>query len=211
LTKKALVDDLIVLAADKSMKLVVEKLLDRSIPLRIRPISSYVVTLTGDATCYTRCDDFLRSFVGQYRHAMVMFDREGCGQEIEKNRTILEREIEGRLARSGWDDRAAAIVLDPELEIWVWTESSHVDHVLGWEGKHPDLRAWLTREGWLQQGQLKPSRPKEAMKAAIRKSNKGWSSALHAELAGIASFRRCIDPAFSKFKSTLQTWFAEES
>ena len=51
----------------------------------------------------------------------------------------LETEAEQRLSSSGWDDRAVAIVLDPELEIWVWSDSPEVDDVLGWRGRIPRL------------------------------------------------------------------------
>jgi hypothetical protein len=33
------------------------------------------------------------------------------------------------LFTSGWENRAAAVVLDPELEIWVWSDSPEVEAV----------------------------------------------------------------------------------
>jgi hypothetical protein len=62
--------------------------------------------------------DFLRPFVRSYARALVVFDREGCGQE-QRPRDELEQIVEQHLARNGWDDHAAAIAIDPELENWV--------------------------------------------------------------------------------------------
>jgi len=59
----------------------------------------------------------------------------------------------------------------------------------------------------LEDGQNKPSDPKEAMDAALRRAQKARSSSLYLQLAQKVSFERCDDPAFLKFKKTLSTWF----
>jgi hypothetical protein len=150
--------------------------------------------------------DFLRPFVNQYSKALIMLDHEGCGQE-QKERTELEKSIEAQLANSGWKDRSAAIVINPELENWVWSDSPHVDTVLGWHGKQPDLRSWLITHGFFNDNQIKPVPPKKAMEAALKKVQKARSSALFLQLAQKVSFDRCTDPAFIKLKTVLATWF----
>lgn len=133
-------------------------------------------------------------------------DREGCGREAA-GREQLEKEIEFRLDDSGWEDRAAAVVIDPELEIWVWSDSPHVDAIIGWEGRDPPLRTWLKDREFLREDQIKPLRPKEALEGALRVSRTPRSSSIYLKLAQKVSLERCIDPSFVKLKIILQEWF----
>ena len=111
-------------------------------------------------------------------HALVVFDREGSGHESDPV-SDLEEEVTRRLAAAGWGDRAAAIAIDPELEVWVWSDSPHVDRCLGWEGEQPSLRAWLEEQGMWPPGEPKPQDPKLAVELALRRARKPRSSALY--------------------------------
>ena len=202
-------NDLVVLVADKDMKFGVSALLSRSHTLGLRRIESDVyVHPEHDSSCLLRPHEFLRSFLRRYSNALVMLDREGCGQE-HLSRERLELQVESRLAANGWNGRAAAIIIDPELEVWVWSDSPHVDVVLGWGARDPDLRAWLVARGYTNQRGEKPRRPKEAVREALRFVHKPPSSSLFSQLATIVSFGRCSDPAFAKFKATLRNWFSK--
>ncbi|HVC94423.1 MAG TPA: hypothetical protein VND64_12070 [Pirellulales bacterium] len=198
---------LIVLVADKNMELAVRGLLDRTGALALQMIEAdiYVHPLR-DPGCLRRSPDFLRDFHKQYVHALVMFDREGCGDR-GVGRDELELDVERRLSDAGWIGRAAAVVLEPELEAWVWSDSPEVDQVLGWVGVQPNLRSWLEDEGFVKPGEMKPVRPKEAVERALRRSRKRRSSSIYFELARRVSVQRCTDPAFEKLKATLQRWF----
>ena len=203
--------DLIVLVADRNMKYAVSGLLSRPKAIGIREIIPDIyVNQWRDSGCLLHSCDFMRPFANQFNHALVMLDHEGCGQEQKKSRIELESRIESQLANAGWDDRAAAIVIDPELENWVWSDSPHVDSVLGWEGKDPDLRSWLTTQGFLNDSQGKPVPPKKAMEEALRKVQKPRSSALFLQLAQRVSIDRCADPAFIKLRTILASWFPQE-
>ncbi|NJP06475.1 MAG: hypothetical protein HC837_13040 [Chloroflexaceae bacterium] len=199
--------DLLILAADKDTEYTLKGLLPRHQALGIRPITyGMYVHPEHDPGCFSRGHDFLRPFIQQYHYALVMLDREGCGHESQ-SREQLEQEVEHRLSQSGWHERSVAIVLDPELEIWVWSDSSHVERVLGWEGRKPDLRTWLVEDSLIRSEQSKPDYPKPALEKALRIARKPRSSSLYTELAKQVSFRRCVDPAFLKLWQTLQTWF----
>ncbi len=201
--------DLVVLAADKNMEFAVKGLLSRPPALGIREVfSDTFVHPHHDPGCLLEGHDFLRLYTRSHRHALVMLDREGSGQE-GLSRESLEQSVEGLLAISGWEDRACAIVIDPELEVWVWSGSSYVDTVLGWEGKQPDLRAWMMSEGFLLPDQIKPNRPKEAVEQALRLASRARSSSRYFELSKKVSLGRCADQAFIKFKNTLRAWFPE--
>ncbi len=161
MTAEMAVKDLIVLAADGQIEATLRGLLTRGASLQIREITADIYVHPGkDPGCLLRGHDFLRPFSRQYEHALILCDREGCGQQ-DRPRETLEKQIEGRLAISGWVGRAAAVVLDPELEIWVWSDSPEVDRSLGWAGRQPSLTDWLVSEGYCTAGQGKPNAPKK--------------------------------------------------
>jgi hypothetical protein len=198
--------DLIVLVADKDIEYTMRGLLTRPEALGIRSVSTSVVPYDGrDPGCLRTGPEFLRGYQRQFQHALLILDREGSGGEA-KNRMALEEELEGRLKVS-WENRAAAVVIDPELESWVWSDSPHVEEVLGWTGREPTLHQWLLMSGSLVEGQVKPIRPKEAALEALRLSNTPWSPSLYRQLALRVSVRRCKDPAFAKLCQTLKRWF----
>lgn len=202
--------DLLVLVADRNMEMAVRGVLARRKSLGIRQVTADVRRHPEhDCGCRQGGVEFLSVFVGQYQHALLVFDREGCGQEDPAER--IESELEGALATTGWGDHAAVVVPDPELEIWVWSDSPHVERELGWSGRQPTLREWLCEKGFLGAGQIKPARPKEAMQAALREVGKSRSSALFAALAERVSLKKCEDRAFLKLRATLACWFSAES
>jgi hypothetical protein len=199
--------DIIFLVADKNAAWAIQGLVCRPKSLAIRSVRAVIRPHPeNDPGCYLRAHDFLRPFRSLYARAIVMFDREGCGNEA-LSREALEAEVEDRLQTSGWDDRARAVVVDPELDIWVWSDSPEVESALGWAGRSPTLRSWLTEKGFLQAGVVKPARPKEAMEAALRVVRKPRSSNVYQQLARSVSLRRCSDPAFAKLRAALQMWF----
>lgn len=199
--------DLVVLVPDKNTEAALTGILGRPAALRIRPIQVRIFTHPErDPGCFHRSHDFLRPMVLTYRHALVVFDRVGSGRESEA-REILERRVEENLARSGWGDRGAAVVIDPELEAWVWSPSPHVAACLGWPSDVFSLKNWLTHSGLWPEGNSKPPDPKRAVETILYYVKKPRSSALYAKLAQTISFQRCTNPAFLKLQTTLQEWF----
>jgi len=141
-----------------------------------------------------------------YSYAIVIFDHDGCGREGQSSQEI-ETEVERLLAIHGWENRAIALALDPELEIWVWSDSPYVSEALGWKGGQAKLVEWLIERKYVEKVSSKPKMPKEAMEELLRKSKKPRSSSIYMQLAQRVSFQKCIDPAFIKLKTTLQNWF----
>ena len=199
--------DLVVLTADKNMKFAMEGLLSRPQAFAVRALAAvFYIHPESDPGCLLHADAFLRPFVRRFAHAIVMFDREGCGKD-EKKSQELEKLVASALSRSGWADRAAVIVIDPELENWVFSDSPEVDAAMGWKGNNPPLRRWLEEQNYLAAGEIKPARPKEAMEAALRHVRMPRSSSIYGDLARQVGFGRCTDSAFQKLKATLRTWF----
>jgi hypothetical protein len=207
MTQAASQRDLIVLAADKDAEMSLRGICSRHESLDIRPIDTeFIVHREHDPGCLLSSERYLRQYVVTHRYAIVVFDHDGCGHE-ETPCDELENRVQDALEKNGWRDRSVVIVLDPELETWVWSDSPEVDVQLGWAGHQPGLRAWLEEKNLLLPNQAKPTRPKEAMQRALYEVRKPWSSAIHRRLAEHVSFRRCTDPAFEKLVATLQGWF----
>jgi hypothetical protein len=203
--------DLVILAADKDLEYALKGLLARPEAIGIREIEADVfIEPEHDPACALRGVEFLANFEGQYRHALLMFDHEGSGKE-GCPRDTLQNDLAAAFQQSVWGERAKAIVLEPELEAWIWSDSPHVDDVTGWRDRAPNLRAWLVTKGWLDDGATKPARPKEAFEAALREARKPRSASLYRRLAMSVSVRRCTDSAFADFCDTLREWFPKST
>lgn len=199
--------DLIVLVEGKDDEAVVRSLLrDRHKALAIRSVQFDVeVHPRRGPGCLREAHTFLQAFSRQYDHALVIFDRVGAGDDADA--LALEAQVTDRLSRAGWGDRAAAIVIDPELEVWLWSPSPHVDECLGWAQRSPSLREWLrSTKQWIDTP--KPPDPKRAVETALRAVNIGRSSFIYGDIASRVSVDKCGDASFHRFKSVLGRWFA---
>jgi len=203
--------DLFVLVADLDVENALKGLLARYQSLGIRNLhfdpKKDLLRFSGrDSGCCREAVELLRPCQRTHDHAIVFFDHHGSGREGDDPRAI-EVDIESGFVSSGWGDQAAAIVFDPEFEIWVWSDSPHVASRLGW-GSSEQLRAFLAANGWLSRGQAKPERPKEALSAALREKRQAMSARLFERLAeSIGRLDRCTDRAFIRLLETLRTWF----
>ncbi|MCU0292532.1 MAG: hypothetical protein MUF10_11195 [Thermoanaerobaculaceae bacterium] len=199
--------DLVVLTADGNIEFTLRGLLSRPSEIGVRTLAlDYFRHPHHDPGCLLGSHEFLRGFLRSHHHAIVVFDREGCGRE-PLPREALEEQVEQRLEQNGWGDRAIAVVINPELEQWVWSVSHAVDRSLGWHGRKPPLRSWLRERGLLLEHEVKPTRPKEALLAALRYARKPPSSSIFKQLGESVPVRGCSDPAFLKLRKTLAMWF----
>jgi len=201
--------DLIILVPGHDDREAIDGLLEyRCESIGISPIRhKFIVHPRRDPGCFNEAAEMLQPYIRNARYALVIFDHEGSGQET-KSRQEISRELEILLSRHGWENRIKVIVIEPELENWIWSDSPRVDEVLGWHGHDPPLRNWLHNNGLLPNGQLKPPKPKEAFRKALRESRIHPSSALFADLAERVSLERCQDSAFNELKNVLKSWFS---
>ena len=199
--------DLYVLVADQDMVETLEALLGRHESLGIRRIE-YVVErhYMRDAGCRTDASRVLQRLSNKYRRAIVVLDKDGCGGG-SASREEIQQKIEQDLTANRWKDRAKAVVIEPELEAWVWAGSPHVASVMGWSKGYEDLKAWLVDRDLWSANSAKPSDPKAAMKAALREANRASSAALFGQMAQRVTLHSCQCPAFTELKQTLQHWF----
>ncbi len=199
--------DLVVLVADGHQEQTVATLLTRRQPsLGIRQIS---IDIDSDIRPHPNRDpgvfhgagSFLADLAGLYQHALVLIDAEwGVFSAAE-----IEEKIQDDLNRSGWKGRSAVVVIDPELEIWVWSTSPHVPSLFGtdWE----TIKNLGYQTGHWREGETKPSRPKELLVEVLRRTKTKYSAALYRQLAEKVSLRGCQDDSFRRFREILQGWF----
>ena len=204
--------DLVVLAADKNIEYALKGLFTRPQALGVRPITADIfVHPQRDPGCVQRGVAFLSDLSKWYHYGLLMFDYAGSGREREQGPRELQETLDNEFAGSVWRERAKTIVLSPELEAWLWSNSPHVDDVAGWKNRQPSLRRWLTGQGWLQQGKIKPDKPKEAFQAALREARTQRSSSLYQQIAEKVSLQRCTDSSFQEFRDILRAWFPQDS
>lgn len=201
--------DLIILVPGKDEQETLDALLSkRRNSLRIGTVRyEILVHPRRDPGCFSEAPDVLQPYINRARWALVLFDHEGSGQE-QRSAEEVAQDLKERLARSGWEGRAAVLVLCPELEAWVWNDSSELDRIVGWQSRKPPLRQWMRETGFWPEGNVKPPRPKESFQEALRQVKMRRSSAIYRQLAECVSLERCSDDAFIQFKKLIRGWFA---
>jgi hypothetical protein len=195
--------DLVCLVADKNMEAAVTELVRRYEALGIPQIATDVfVHLRRDPGVFREGVEFISPFRNEYRHGLLFLDAawEGAPSDIQA-------QMDRALDNAGLGKWARAIVIDPELEVWVWSDSPHVDQALGWAKHQPALRLWLQKKGLWLDGDLKPKDPKSAVEFALSEVRKPRSSTIYRSLAQNVSVKRCRDSAFMRLRDTLQEWF----
>ncbi len=201
--------DLVILAADNNLESALKGMLGRYKSMNIRSVDAdFFVHPEHDPGCALRGVEYLNRprFLNQYRYGLVIFDHEGSGRESLSPQELQDK-VNTEFARSEWGERARAVVVVPELEAWVWSDSPHVAEVAGWKNGNTRLRRWLQEEGWLNEGESKPERPKAAFESALRAAKKRRSSSLYLQIAQRVSLSRCEDRAFLEFKQIMRKWF----
>jgi len=202
--------DLVVLSSCQNSKAALQVIVGNHSKLTLRAISAdFFVHPNSDPGCLKQSHGILQSQRNRFDHALVVFDRDGCGSNDspEKLETYVEAILNNQ---GGWNGRARAIVIDPELEAWVWSDSPHVDNALGWNGRIPNLRSWMQDEGYLVAGQFKPEDPKTALQEALKVAKIRRTSAIYADLARNVGYARCTDRSFLRLCSILKEWFGVE-
>lgn len=199
--------DLVCLVADKSLEAALAGLLVRPAALGIRTIQAEIIVHPHrDPGCFHEAAELLRGYHGDAAHAIVMLDRAWEGAPAPTGEE-LERHLSERLRGEGLAPWAEPIVIDPELEVWVFSDSPHVEDILGWAGRVPALRAWLAAEGLWPEGVPKPPDPKAAVDLALREVRRPRSSSVYRRLAERVSVEHCTDRAFARLRSVLSRWF----
>jgi len=200
-------NDLILLVADKSMQFTLHAGLERTESLGIRPISfDFRQHPNRDSGARSGGAQMLALERNRFHHALLVLDHEGSG--AGGSPLELERDLDARLSQA-WGRKAKAIVIAPELEVWMWGSDNVLAEVLCWPRDEP-IREWLVKQGFAFQSDGKPSRPKEALEAVFPICRLPRSASNYHKVANRISLSRCSDLAFQRLKAQLQQWFPPE-
>lgn len=204
--------DLLVLVADKDAESTLRALFARPEALGIASNIRFEIMKhpNRDGGCFADGDRFLAQLATQFRYGLILLDHHGSGRDRNRAAEATD-ELRQRLARVDLGERTEVLLLEPELEIWVWSDSPHVAKQLGWSDSPGELREWLEKQGLWLPGQAKPVDPKEAMERALAKRSIPRSSSNFSELAVRVGLNRCQDPSFIRFKAILGHWFPPHS
>jgi hypothetical protein len=197
--------DLVVLVADKNMEFAIKGALNRPQALRIRSVQFEFRTHSGrDGGVRTSGSSLLKLEKRRFRHALMVLDYEGCGVD-GRSPLELEQELDNEL-HCEWGNNAKALVIDPELDIWMWGSDHALQEVFSWT--HPILiREWLLQHQFELSATGKPQRPKEALAAVLKECGLPRSSANYMRVASRISLARCTEPSFLRMRKELQAWF----
>ncbi len=208
---------LVVLVPDGAIHNVVTTLLEKRRPsLRLPELAFDVVKdALHDSSPESTAVELLRGFSRSHARAMVLRDLDGSGWE-PRGAGALEQELAKALSANGWSqERVGAVVIDPELEIWLRLDSPHVQALVMDRARRnasltgllfsQHVRAAVQKCGGEIHG--KPRRPKESFETILERFGIPRSNALYRELAGKESLDGCAVPSFNRFVDTLRKWF----
>jgi len=151
----------------------------------------------------------LATFKDKYRHAVIVLDADFDPRPGAK---VLQEDISKCMIESGWNEgRFAVIVIQPELEAWLWAPNVNVALGFG----HPnfnDLRAALEAEMLWNAGDPKPHDLKGARDYAAKRGGKRTGGPIFKSIFGGISRRAldlCAEPGFVTLRSALSGWFPD--
>lgn len=209
--------DLVVLVPDGAIYSVVATLLEKRRPsLGLRQVAAEIIKdVWHDSSAESKAVELLRGFLRIHERALILRDLAGSGWETRGARS-LEQALAAALAGNGWpSDRIAAIVIEPELEIWLRIGSPHVQTLIGEFARRNTAATGLRFAQQVQTavqksgGELrgKPRQPKEAFESVLEHFGVPRSNALYRRLSERESLTGCAVPSFQRFVGILQAWF----
>jgi Domain of unknown function (DUF4276) len=170
-----------------------------------------MIQATGknDPGVYGSAHQYLSFYQKSHRYAVIALDKQWDGSPgVEK----IEQTIAHNMQISGWEtDRFVVIVIDPELESWILQDSSMLIQLFKLDvGGDTSPKSWLVKQNAWEVAEPKATDPKTALEKLLKQSTAqkiSISAANYKKITSAITVRHCIDPAFHKLKSTLQTWF----
>ncbi|QKG25574.1 methylation-associated defense system protein MAD4 [Actinomadura verrucosospora] len=165
------------------------------------PSEDLIVAPTKDPGVFNTARELLRPFETSHRHAVAMLDN---AWEGSPGRDRIHDSIADTL-KEAWE-RFAVIVIEPELEAWVWQENPHIAEAFNCP---TDFREILARSNHWPRDLLKPPDPKEALEHLRKRYRADRQNAAFRRLAAKISVRHCQDRAFNHLCDNLRTWFPE--
>lgn len=205
--------ELVILVADGTMRAVFAAFFERQFhhalacaPFDFDPrLDLFNNPLEKDGGVHRRCHQILRPYLNTHQRALIVLDQQFGGERPAEEVRV---EIEQQLNANGWQGRAVAAVIEPELEVLLWQDNPNVERALRHTG--PSLRRLLAQDGRWPEGAAKPTDPKDVMQTLIRTNRAGAPMVVYSQIARRVSTAGCVDPAFHRVRDTLRAWFPSE-
>ncbi|MBF0147816.1 MAG: hypothetical protein HQL84_16400 [Magnetococcales bacterium] len=160
----------------------------------------------NDPGLFTRGHELLRPYQQSHQYALVVLD---AAWEGSPGAERIWQKVSANLLESGWSqDRFHVVVIEPELETWIWQQNPHVATALGFDDVETLMADDLLARAWTA-GQPKPSNPKETLETLLRKKRIPRSSAIYQKITSKVSVRQCRDASFLTMVEILRGWFPE--
>lgn len=195
--------DLIICVPDKSIEYSLLAGLSRFESLGTRPFDFEIRVHTGrDGGVRKDGVSLVNLLRYHFSHALIVFDYEGSGAINASN---IEREIDNLLAQT-WGQCGKAIVIEPEVDIWMWGSDTSLASVVSWN-RDTRIRDWITEKGFELDSLNKPRRPKEALQFLLRETGKKKSAVNYKKIAESIGLGKCQDDSFLRMRNTLREWF----
>jgi len=137
-----------------------------------------------------------------------MFDWQGSGPKARQTLEDCERAVESSLAINGWpNNRAACIIIDPEIEIWAWGNPTSMWQIVTASGAAAHKNRRLSRIKRQFDKFNRISNPKEVIERRMQRVGIVADGGLYRKLGMKTPMEPCSDRAMQKFRDTLQAWF----
>lgn len=161
----------------------------------------------NDPGLFTRGHELLSPFQSSHHRAIVVLDAAWGGSP---GVNAIKERLSTRITSTGWQEGTfQVIVIDPELENWIWQKNNHVACGLGYANIEALMAEAVIQDAWPNDA-TKPTQPKEALEAILQRKRIPRSSAIYKKITSQVSIRRCRDGAFQELLTALQTWFPPE-
>ena len=158
----------------------------------------------------------LRPYLRDCTHVLLLRDLEGSGAE-ERGAKVLEAELLDELVENGWHkDRAAVLVVEPEVEAWLRFDSVHLRELVRERARKrqddaellfPQVVADAIQACGGSDQIGKPQRPKETLEMLLKEFGVRRSNAIYGKLAEREGLRGCKQKSFQRLVTTLHNWF----
>jgi len=204
---------LLFMVADKNMENALRGFFERNhwykaiecAPIDFNPSRDILVAAgQNDPGIYVRANELLGNYSRKYDHVVVMVD---AAWEGSPGAEAIRSKVRGHILNAGWQPGAGLeLVLQPEVDVWLWSPSPHAAAAMGWPS-WSELKEALEQEKFPMDALGKPVNPKAAAEWALRKRKKPRSSTIYKQVTSRVSLGRCRDPAMLALVAAMKRWF----
>ena len=174
------------------------------------PVDLFRVAGHTDPGLWKHAHENLAAFRDKYRHAVIVLDADF---DPYPGADVLHQDITRAMIAADWEEgQFAVVVIQPELEAWLWAANVNVAIAFG----HQDftaLRNTLEAEGLWTPGEPKPNDLKRARDRAAKLGGKKTGGPIFKGVFGSISSKalnQCVEPGFKTLQEAVQRWFPKQ-